>query len=103
MAHDLQTWSARRSAGGCMKVAGTGTRTSALASGTTEGSVSGNINNRFRVTPLTSDQPGVAPNTDPQLKDVWGVASHQDQFWAVAQQTGQFIGLQPGGAPTIHI
>jgi hypothetical protein len=64
---------------------------------------SGNINNRFDVTPLTSDQPGVAPNTDPQLKDVWGVTSLQDQFWAVAQETGQVIGLQPGGAPTVHI
>lgn len=86
-----------------MKVAGTGTRVSAVASGTTEGSGSGNINSRFQVTPLTSDQPGVAPNTDPQLKDVWGVTSVQDQFWAVAQETGQVIGLQPGGAPTIHI
>jgi len=64
---------------------------------------SGNISNRFHVTPLTSDQPRVAPNTDPQLKDVWGVTSLQDQFWAVAQETGQVIGLQPGGAPTVHI
>jgi len=86
-----------------MKVAGTGTRVSAVASGTTGGSGSGNINKRFQVTPLTSDQPGVAPNTDRQLKDVWGVTSLQDQFWAVAQETGQVIGLQPGGAPTVHI
>lgn len=86
-----------------MKVAGTGTRVSAVASGTTEGSVSGSINTRFHVTPLTSDQPGVAQHTDPQLKDVWGVTSLQDQFWAVAQETGQVIGLQPSGAPTIHI
>jgi hypothetical protein len=86
-----------------MKVAGAGTRVSADAFGTTGGNGSGNINNRFHVTPLTSDQPRVAPNTDPQLKDVWGVASHQDQFWAVAQETGQVIGLQPGGAPTVHI
>lgn len=84
-----------------MKVGRTGTRVSAVASGTMSGS--GNINNRFDVTPLTSDQPGVAPNTDPQLKDVWGVTSLQDQFWAVAQETGQVIGLQPGGAPTVHI
>jgi hypothetical protein len=86
-----------------MKVGRTGTRVSAEASGTTGGSGSGNINDRFDVTPLTSDQPGVAPNTDPQLKDVWGVTSFQDQFWAVAQETGQIIGLRPGGAPTIHI
>jgi uncharacterized protein (TIGR03118 family) len=67
------------------------------------GSDVGNLNNRFQVTPLTSDQPGVAPNTDPQLKDVWGVTSFQDQFWAVAQQTGQVIGLLPGGEPAVHI
>jgi hypothetical protein len=86
-----------------MKVAGTGTRVSAVASGTTGGSGSGNINSRFQVAPLTSDQPGVAQHTDPRLKDVWGVTSLQDQFWAVAQETGQVIGLSPGGAPTIHI
>jgi len=49
------------------------------------------------------DQPGVAPNTDPQLKDVWGVTSLEEQFFAVAQQTGEVIGLTPGGAPTMHI
>ena len=67
------------------------------------GSDSGNINTRFQVTPLTADQPGVAPNTDPQLKDVWGVTALEEQFWAVAQQTGQVIGLAPGGEPTVHI
>lgn len=84
-----------------MKVGRAGTRVGAVASGTTSGS--GNISSRFEVTPLTSDQPGAAPNIDPQLKDVWGVTSLQDQFWAVAQQTGQVIGLQPGGEPTVHI
>ncbi len=75
------------------------------ADGTSDGSGTdgGNINAHFRVTPLTSDQPNVAPNTDPQLKDVWGVTSLQDQFWSVAQATGQVIGLLPGGAPTVHI
>ncbi len=63
----------------------------------------GNINNLFSVTPLTSDQPNVAPNTDEQLKDVWGTTSFADQFWAVAQATGQVIGLLPSGAPTMHI
>jgi len=67
------------------------------------GSAGGNIDNHFQVTPLTSDQPGVAPNTDPQLKDVWGVTSLEEQFWAVAQGTGQVIGLTPEGAPTVHI
>jgi uncharacterized protein (TIGR03118 family) len=67
------------------------------------GSDSGNINNHFQVTPLTADQPGVAPNTDRELKDVWGVTSLEEQFWAVAQQTGQVIGLSPEGVPTMHI
>ncbi|HEX8106620.1 MAG TPA: TIGR03118 family protein [Kofleriaceae bacterium] len=84
-----------------MKVVRAGTRVGAGACGTTSGS--GNISSRFDVTPLTSDQPGEAPNIDPQLKDVWGVTSLQDQFWAVAQATGQVIGLQPGGEPTVHI
>lgn len=86
-----------------MKVGRTGTRVSGVASETTGGSGSGNINNTFGVTPLTSDQPGMAPHIDPQLKDVWGVTSFQDQFWAVAQETGKIIGLLPGGAPTVHI
>jgi uncharacterized protein (TIGR03118 family) len=64
---------------------------------------SGNINARFAVTKLTADQAGVALNTDPQLQDVWGVTSLQDQFFAVAQATGQVIGLAPGGEPTMHI
>jgi uncharacterized protein (TIGR03118 family) len=67
------------------------------------GTDTGNIDARFQVTPLTADQPGVAPNTDPQLQDVWGVTSLQDQFFAVAQATGEIIGLAPGGAPTMHI
>jgi hypothetical protein len=67
------------------------------------GSDGGNINNRFQVTPLTSDQPGLAPNIDPNLKDVWGVTSLEEQFFAVAQETGQVIGLTPEGVPTIHI
>jgi hypothetical protein len=67
------------------------------------GTDTGNINARFQVTPLTADRPGVAPNTDPQLQDVWGVTSLEEQFWAVAQATGEVIGLAPGGAPTMHI
>jgi len=67
------------------------------------GTDTGNINAHFQVTPLTADQLGVAPNTDPQLRDVWGVTSLEDQFFAVAQATGEVIGLAPGGAPTMHI
>lgn len=64
---------------------------------------SGNINRRFQVTKLTADQEGVALNTDKQLRDVWGVTSLEDQFWAMAQETGQVIGLSPDGVPVNHI
>jgi len=64
---------------------------------------SGNINRHFQVTKLTADQPGVALHIDPQLRDVWGVTSLEDQFWAVAQETGQVIGLSPDGVPGPHI
>jgi len=40
--------------------------------------------NSYTVTPLVSDQPGVAPNTDPNLVNAWGLASSATSFWWVA-------------------
>jgi uncharacterized protein (TIGR03118 family) len=40
--------------------------------------------NAFTVTPLVSDQPGVAPNTDPNLVNAWGLASGPTTPWWVA-------------------
>src|ERR1043166_322354 len=38
----------------------------------------------FTVVPLVSDQPGVAPNTDPNLVNAWGLTSGPTTPWWVA-------------------
>src|SRR6266550_9276440 len=38
----------------------------------------------FSVVPLVSDQPGVAPNTDPNLVNAWGLTSGPTSPWWVA-------------------
>jgi uncharacterized protein (TIGR03118 family) len=40
--------------------------------------------NAYTVTPLVSDQPGVAPNTDPNLVNAWGLASGPTSPWWVS-------------------
>ena len=40
--------------------------------------------NSYTVTPLVSDQPGVAPNTDPNLVNAWGLTSGPTTPWWVA-------------------
>jgi uncharacterized protein (TIGR03118 family) len=40
--------------------------------------------NSYRVTPLVSDQPGVAPNTDPNLVNAWGLTSSATSPWWVS-------------------
>ncbi len=40
--------------------------------------------NSYTVTPLVSDQPGVAPNTDPNLVNAWGLASSATSPWWVS-------------------
>jgi uncharacterized protein (TIGR03118 family) len=46
--------------------------------------------NRYVVTNLTSDLPGVAPNTDPVLQNAWGVAftPNASPFWIADNATG---------------
>ena len=46
--------------------------------------------NRYVVTNLTSDLPGVAPNTDPVLQNAWGVAftPGASPFWIADNATG---------------
>jgi uncharacterized protein (TIGR03118 family) len=46
--------------------------------------------NRYVVTSLTSDLPGVAPNTDPVLQNSWGVAftPGASPFWIADNATG---------------
>jgi uncharacterized protein (TIGR03118 family) len=40
--------------------------------------------NSFTVVPLVSDQPGMAPNTDPNLVNAWGLTSGPTTPWWVA-------------------
>src|SRR6266516_6293371 len=40
--------------------------------------------NAYTVTPLVSDQPGVAPNTDPDLVNAWGLTSGPMTPWWVS-------------------
>src|SRR5712691_8347460 len=40
--------------------------------------------NSYTVTPLVSDQPGVAPNTDPNLVNAWGLTSSSSSPWWVS-------------------
>jgi uncharacterized protein (TIGR03118 family) len=40
--------------------------------------------NSYTVTPLVSDQPGVAPNTDPNLVNAWGLTSSATSPWWVS-------------------
>src|SRR6266542_6568209 len=40
--------------------------------------------NNYTVTPLVSDQPGVAPVVDPDLVNAWGLAASSTSPWWVA-------------------
>jgi uncharacterized protein (TIGR03118 family) len=45
--------------------------------------------NTFTMTPLVSDQPGVAPNTDPNLVNAWGLtAGPTTPWWVADNETG---------------
>src|SRR2546427_1220234 len=46
--------------------------------------------NRYIVTNLTSDLPGIAPNTDPVLRNAWGVTftPGASPFWIADNATG---------------
>jgi uncharacterized protein (TIGR03118 family) len=46
--------------------------------------------NRYVVTPLTSDLPNIAPNTDPVLRNAWGVAftPGASPFWIADNASG---------------
>ncbi len=55
-----------------------------------DGEDRGNRPNRYVVTNLTSDLPGIAPNTDPVLQNAWGVAftPAASPFWIADNATG---------------
>jgi uncharacterized protein (TIGR03118 family) len=52
--------------------------------------------NAYTVTPLVSDQPGVAPNTDPNLVNAWGLTSGPTTPWWVADNETDLSTLYRG-------
>jgi len=57
--------------------------------------------NRYVVTNLTSDLPGIAPNTDPILQNAWGVAftPGASPFWVADNATGCSTLYDGSGVP----
>src|SRR5205807_226039 len=57
--------------------------------------------NRYVVTNLTSDLPGIAPNTDPVLQNAWGVAftPGASPFWIADNATGCSTLYDGAGVP----
>jgi uncharacterized protein (TIGR03118 family) len=54
----------------------------------------------FAVAPLLSDQPGVAPNTDPNLVNAWGLAMDSQSFWIANNGTGVISVVNADGTPS---
>jgi uncharacterized protein (TIGR03118 family) len=52
--------------------------------------------NSYTVTPLVSDQPGVAPTTDPHLVNAWGLTSSATSPWWVSDNGAQLSTLYNG-------
>src|SRR5215471_3464356 len=59
--------------------------------------------NRYVVTNLTADLPGIAPNTDPVLQNAWGVAftPGASPFWVADNATGCSTLYDGTGVPQI--
>src|SRR5262245_55757498 len=57
--------------------------------------------NRYVVTTLTADLPGIAPNTDPVLQNAWGVAftPGASPFWIADNATGCSTLYDGSGVP----
>lgn len=54
----------------------------------------------FAVTPLLSDQAGVAPHQDPALVNAWGLAMDNQSFWIANNGTGRVLVVAPDGSPS---
>jgi uncharacterized protein (TIGR03118 family) len=54
----------------------------------------------FAVAPLLSDQPGVAPNTDPNLVNAWGLTMDSQSFWIANNGTGVISVVNADGTPS---
>src|SRR5215475_13091958 len=66
-----------------------------------EGAESAKRPNRYVVTHLTADLPGIAPNTDPVLQNAWGVAftPGASPFWVADNPTGCSTLYDGSGVP----
>jgi uncharacterized protein (TIGR03118 family) len=66
-----------------------------------EGAESAKGPNRYVVTNLTADLPGIAPNTDPVLQNAWGVAftPGASPFWIADNATGCSTLYDGSGVP----
>jgi uncharacterized protein (TIGR03118 family) len=58
-----------------------------------------NFQNSYTVTPLVSDQPGVAPHTDPNLVNAWGLTAGPTTPWWVSDN-GTDVSTLYGGDGT---
>jgi uncharacterized protein (TIGR03118 family) len=54
----------------------------------------------FAPTLLISDQPGVAPHTDPALVNAWGLAMDSQSFWIANNGSGRVLVVAPDGSPS---
>src|SRR4029077_3436128 len=54
--------------------------------GTAAGAGKHHNNGGYTVTPLVSDQPGVAPTTDPNLVNGWGISAGPTTPWWVSNE-----------------
>jgi len=93
MKHSRRTLSAAAAITMCVIVA------SAVRAG--DGDDPAKKQNRYVITNLTSDLPGIAPNTDPVLQNAWGVAftPGASPFWIADNATGCSTLYDGSGVP----
>jgi uncharacterized protein (TIGR03118 family) len=59
--------------------------------------------NHFTVTPLASDVPGLAPTTDPNLQNTWGLARSATSPWWIANNATASASVYTGAGTRVDI
>ena len=59
--------------------------------------------NRYTVTPLASDVPGLAPTTDPNLQNTWGLARSATSPWWIANNATASASVYTGAGARVDI
>src|SRR6201987_5697661 len=59
--------------------------------------------NHFKVTPLASDVPGLAPTTDPNLMNTWGLARSGTSPWWIANNATASASVYTGAGAQVQI